>query len=1237
MNERRVARAMAAIAVVTLALVSLPRLRLEYAPDVVFPELVVSLQLPPTANADSQETTRQWVIPIENALRAAGETTGTRGDIGGGSATVVARFRRGTDVELKAARVTSDLAPLRARLPEGASLAVFPARSGVRPSVVFAVTGPAAADAAERLAVRLRSTPGVREVQTFGTRREEIDVHLSTDAPVSRADVARDLLPRPLGEAMGEVHRVPVVAQPAAPRIEELPALGDQIDRIVLRREEPSSLARLDGRPAATVAVFRDDETPLLAFDRAVRRGAGGATTLWSDAAELRTILVYLGIALLIAAVVLRNAYIPLSIALLVNVWSVAAMRVDTETLVVSAVAIAAVAPFAAVRPRWPLVLFALLPPVAAALSSAALAPLLLPAARAFTIAVLCAAVAAFAMPQRRRRIAWAKPLLRRSASLVLAALAVAVFFLSWFGPRLDPRRASGSSDRSRMYLRLRLPSGTTLAQTTLAAAAVENAVRDVPGIERSWTSVSPGNATIVADVARAYRSAQRFSLLQIALRAQVPAAPGALSIESSLDRGSSALAESVEQQPFADEDGSLYRFLLKGTDAAVVRRAAESVTTRLTREGIPRDRIHGAWPEPSPRIELVAAKAWPPALADAAAGELARLSVPPEGRELPDGKVLRVATRDAPQSMDDVPRRAELFARPLSAGDRTFVVGSAFEARLSSTEGEVTREMGRFVLPVDVSIRTPSRDETIAKRNSVDRALAVFQLPAGVIAERPPLATWAFSAAKLRLAAVAAFLPLLMFTAAAIALSSLARAAAALVPGAVALALVAPVLAAASAQLDEMTLLAAGAALCAVTAMAVVALLRIEGSAARTYRFIRAHAAGALTATAAGGALLAIAAVAPVDIGDAWRAPLLAAAAIVIAGMPAALFLPAASALLVRETVRGRAAVRSYGGIWAGEGLSPQLAIRNVTKVYAGGFRALYRVNFELAPGVVGLLGPNGAGKTTLLRILTGLLRPTRGTVSWCGVGVRPENVAEFRRFVGFMPQEFNAYAGLTAAQFLDFWALERGIGSPRERREHIGELLAVVGLEEHANRHVRDFSGGMRQRIGIARALLGDPPLLIVDEPTTGLDIEARRRFRDLLLALARQRIVVLSSHIAGDIESTAARLLVLVRGELRWDGSIDGLLSRARGRVFETTVPHRELRGLAERYRITTRIRVAGGVRVRGVAPEGEALPGNETAASLEEAYLALVMSGSQTSRRGSPTIADIPNVFAPHRGH
>ncbi|MEK6375252.1 MAG: efflux RND transporter permease subunit [Acidobacteriota bacterium] len=1250
MGDRGVARAMIVLAVAVLACVSASRLRLEYAPDVTFPELAVTLRLPPTANVDSAETTRRWIIPIEGALRSVGGTTGTRGEVEAGSATILARFKRGTDIELKAARLASDLSPIRARLPEHASLAVFPARGGVRPNAVFAITGAAAGDAAERIAEELRSTAGVRDVQTFGTTGAEVDVRLTSDAVVSAGAIIRGLMPRPLGDARSGSRRLPLVAAPAATRIRDLllatPALVrlGAIADIRERREEPASIARLDGRPAAIVRVFRDDDAQLLSFDRAVARVVGDrGTTIWSDAAELRVILRRLVAAAVVASLILAiggglplGLYIPLSIALAINVWRIASLRVDAQTLLVTAVALAAIAPFAAVRSVsravWPMVIaafFVLLLPIAATLGSGALAPLISPPARDFAIAAGCAlasVAAGFSRPgvgRLKPAATLVKVLLRNSASVVLACLAVALFFLSWFGARLDPRRSRGSADRSRVFVRMQLPSGTTLSQTTRAAKAVEDALRGLGGVKRFWTSASAGSAVVVIEVEHRLEQPQRFDLFQSALRARIPLSYGTVSIQNSFDRGSaSALAESIEEQPYADDTGSIYRFLLKGTDADVLRRTAETLTTRIARGDVPRKAIRSGWPEASPRIELVAAKTLSPELADAAAA-LSRQSLPPIEENLSDGTVLRVATRDAPAGPDDVPRRSELFARPLRVAGRLLVVENAFEARPSSTEGAVTRELGRFVLPMDVGVGGQTREQAIAKRLEIDRTISLVALPAEVIAERPQLAAWSFSLAKLRLAAVAAFLPLLIFTAAAIALASLARAAVALTPAAVSIAFVAPVLAAASARLDEMTLLATGAAVCCVAALAVVMLLRIGGaSAGRTYRAIRLHAWPLVVAAIAGGALIAIAASARPAIGDAWRAPLLAAGAVVITGIPAALVLPGTIDVLLRDAAGRRGAVARASArpaVWSHSDAAPHLSVRNVTKIYGSGFRALHRVSFDLTPGVIGLLGPNGAGKTTLLRILTGLLQPTRGTIAYCGVPVRAENVAEFRRSIGFLPQEFNAYAGLTAAQFLEFWALERGMDQPRRRGEQIEELLAAVGLEEHTNRRVRDFSGGMRQRIGIARALLGNPPLLIVDEPTTGLDIEARRRFRDFLTALARKRIVILSSHIASDVETTAMRLLLLSRGELRWQGSVEGLLARARGRVFETIVSDADVRTLAHQYRITARVRVPSGIRIRGVAAEGQPLPGPEVKASLEEAYLSEVSTGA--IRRGS----------------
>jgi len=284
---------------------------------------------------------------------------------------------------------------------------------------------------------------------------------------------------------------------------------------------------------------------------------------------------------------------------------------------------------------------------------------------------------------------------------------------------------------------------------------------------------------------------------------------------------------------------------------------------------------------------------------------------------------------------------------------------------------------------------------------------------------------------------------------------------------------------------------------------------------------------------------------------------------------------------------------------------------VRSLSKIYGGGdrrFRALSGVSFTLEPGIVGLLGPNGAGKTTLLRVLTGLLEPTRGKVLYRGVAITPDNLAEYRRRIGFLPQELNAYPGFTAEQFLDHWALERGLSDPRQRRAEIERLLAAVGLSEHAGRKVRDYSGGMRQRVGIARALLAAPPILIVDEPTTGLDVESRGRFRQILLEQAGERVVVFSTHIASDVEAAASRILLLHRGRLRFDGPPEELAARAHGRVFGALVADADLLEFGRRYRVTSRVRVLEGIQVRAIARPDEEIAGEPVEPNLEEAYLA-----------------------------
>lgn len=270
----------------------------------------------------------------------------------------------------------------------------------------------------------------------------------------------------------------------------------------------------------------------------------------------------------------------------------------------------------------------------------------------------------------------------------------------------------------------------------------------------------------------------------------------------------------------------------------------------------------------------------------------------------------------------------------------------------------------------------------------------------------------------------------------------------------------------------------------------------------------------------------------------------------------------------------------------------------------------ALRDVEFTLDAGVTGLLGANGAGKSTLMRIVTGVIDPTQGTVYWNGTDVTDDPQA-VRRDVGYLPQTFGVYPNLTATEFLSYLAAVRGVSDPDDR---IADLLDLVNLGDDRGKRLGDYSGGMRQRVGIAGALLADPDLLIVDEPTVGLDPTERVRFRNVLADLADDRVVVLSTHIVPDVEATASDVAVLDDGHLRAHARPDDLIGRAAGTVWEWTAPSTALASLRRNHTVCSTGHRQDGVRVRVVAdeqPTAEATPAEPT---LEDAYLALLAGDS-----------------------
>jgi ABC-type multidrug transport system ATPase subunit len=285
-------------------------------------------------------------------------------------------------------------------------------------------------------------------------------------------------------------------------------------------------------------------------------------------------------------------------------------------------------------------------------------------------------------------------------------------------------------------------------------------------------------------------------------------------------------------------------------------------------------------------------------------------------------------------------------------------------------------------------------------------------------------------------------------------------------------------------------------------------------------------------------------------------------------------------------------------------------LEFLDIAKVYRGGVRGVDGVTMRLGPGLVGLLGPNGAGKSSLMRIAATVTRPTSGQVLFDGTDAvaRPDML---RRNLGYLPQDFGVYPHLSAREFLSYLAAVKGIPA-RAARTRIGELLELVDLAGAGRRPLGKYSGGMLRRVGIAQALLADPQVLIVDEPTAGLDPEQRVLFRNLLAELAGDRVVLLSTHIVSDVESVASDIAIMAHGRIALRGSPQDLLREAEGRVWEMTVPQDALAPLREGHLISRMIRTGTGVRMRllaPAAPDGSAVP---VPPDLEDAYLTVIHS-------------------------
>jgi ABC-type multidrug transport system ATPase subunit len=300
-------------------------------------------------------------------------------------------------------------------------------------------------------------------------------------------------------------------------------------------------------------------------------------------------------------------------------------------------------------------------------------------------------------------------------------------------------------------------------------------------------------------------------------------------------------------------------------------------------------------------------------------------------------------------------------------------------------------------------------------------------------------------------------------------------------------------------------------------------------------------------------------------------------------------------------------------------------LEIRDLVKIYPGPVAALSGVSLAVENGMFGLLGPNGAGKTTLMKIVAGLLEPTSGAVTLDGVDITAEPRAVWRE-LGYLPQDFGFYPNLTGEQMLVYLLRLKGVRAPGGLSKLARELLDRVHLADAARRKVKGYSGGMRQRLGIAQAIAGDPRLIIVDEPTAGLDPEERLRFYRILAELAQDRIVLLSTHIVEDVAVLCPRFAVIRAGRLIAETSPSRACAEIAGCIYEGSLAQEDLERIREAHTVTQTVLVEGKHRVRIYEQGGEPPRGFEPAeAKLEDAYLVLMRTATDGVRASAPIAA------------
>ena len=282
-------------------------------------------------------------------------------------------------------------------------------------------------------------------------------------------------------------------------------------------------------------------------------------------------------------------------------------------------------------------------------------------------------------------------------------------------------------------------------------------------------------------------------------------------------------------------------------------------------------------------------------------------------------------------------------------------------------------------------------------------------------------------------------------------------------------------------------------------------------------------------------------------------------------------------------------------------------IKIKNLNKVYPNGNHALKDINLEIPSGMFGLLGPNGAGKSTLMRILVALMEPSSGEIEMYGCNLLKER-REVRRILGYLPQDFRFFAKYKVAEFLDYAARLSGMNDGKSRKKAVADMLEKVGLYEVRERYAANLSGGMKRRWGIAQALIHEPKVIIVDEPTTGLDPEERIRFRNLLTHVSgNDTTIILSTHIVGDVSSSCNNMALLNKGEISFRGSPEEMLKRAEGKVWRLCVNDEEYQAINRKYPIIATIPNGDMWDIQVVADKFDEYKAENMPPNLEHAYV------------------------------